>query len=104
VDRLCEIFRKEGCRRFDLRNHITAVVSRESLQSALRAARKTPDELLTTVPNNFPRLEFRAGQVLCLHGQHRVRAGAEVLPAGDRWWTVDLYLDGNRHPFCPSRN
>jgi hypothetical protein len=23
-----------------------------------------------------------------------VQAGAEVLPPADRWWTVDLYLDG----------
>ncbi|PCG89751.1 hypothetical protein PENOC_105170 [Penicillium occitanis (nom. inval.)] len=38
-------------------------------------------------------LQFSVGQVLCLHGQHRVRAGAEVLLEEDRWWTVDLYLD-----------
>lgn len=73
------------------------MVSRESLQTALREARKTPDELLTTAPNHFPHLQFSAGQVLCLHGQHRLRAGAEVLPEGDRWWTVDLYLDGSFH-------
>jgi hypothetical protein len=29
-----------------------------------------------------------------LHGRHRDQAGAEVLPPTDRWWTVDLYLDG----------
>lgn len=98
ITRLSEIFRSEGCRRYEVQNHITGVVSRESLQAALRAAHKTPDELRTTTPHSVPHLHFSAGQVLCLHGQHRVRAGAEVLPEEDRWWTVDLYLDGKRHP------
>ncbi|CRG91095.1 Titin [Talaromyces islandicus] len=93
IDRLCEIFRQEGCHRLKVQNHITAVVSRESLQAALRAARKTPEDLLATDPEKFSRLRFSTGQVLCLHGQHRIQAGAEVLPEGDRWWTVDIYLD-----------
>uniref|UniRef100_A0A093VHN0 Calponin likey domain-containing protein n=1 Tax=Talaromyces marneffei PM1 TaxID=1077442 RepID=A0A093VHN0_TALMA len=93
IDRLREVFRSEGCRRYEIQNHITGVVSRESLQAALRAAHKSPDELLTTTPQSVPRLQFSAGQVLCLHGQHRIRAGAEVLLEEDRWWTVDLYLD-----------
>ncbi|QKX63195.1 uncharacterized protein TRUGW13939_10364 [Talaromyces rugulosus] len=93
IDRLCEIFRQEGCRRLKVQNHITAVVSRESLQAALRAARKTPEDLLATDPKKFSHLRFSTGQVLCLHGQHRIQAGAEVLPEGDRWWTVDIYLD-----------
>ncbi|EED23183.1 conserved hypothetical protein [Talaromyces stipitatus ATCC 10500] len=93
IDRLREIFRSEGCRRYEIQNHITGVVSRESLQAALRAAHKAQDELITTTPQSIPHLQFSAGQVLCLHGQHRVRAGAEVLLGEDRWWTVDLYLN-----------
>lgn len=45
--------------------------------------------------------QFSAGQVLCLYGQHRVRAGMEVLLEEDRWWTIDLYLDSNRYPSLP---
>lgn len=102
ITRLCEIFHKEGCRRYEIQNHITGVISREALGAALRAAHKTPDELLTTEPSQFPHLQFSAGQVICLHGQHRVRAGAEILPEEDRWWTVDLYLDGNVLPWVPA--
>lgn len=101
IDRLREIFRSEGCCRYEIQNHITGVVSRESLQAALRAAHKAQDELITTTPQSIPHLQFSAGQVLCLHGQHRVRAGAEVLLGEDRWWTVDLYLNSNRHPSLP---
>ena len=95
VERLCEIFNRDGCRRFDLRNHITATVSRQHLYDALRAARVSPQALMTSRSDQHPRLQFPTGNVQCLHGQHRLRAAAELLPASDQWWTVDLYLDGN---------
>ncbi|KAF7136920.1 hypothetical protein CNMCM5793_006582 [Aspergillus hiratsukae] len=70
VDRLCEIFSRDRCRRLDVRNHVTAVVSRQHLEMALASA-----------------------GVQCLHGQHRLKAAEELLPPSDQWWTVDLYLD-----------
>ena len=36
VERLCEIFDKEGCRRLNAYNHVSAVVSRQHLHDALR--------------------------------------------------------------------
>lgn len=35
VDRLCTIFRNEGCRRLEVQNYVTAVVSQQHLHAAL---------------------------------------------------------------------
>ena len=51
VERLCEIFDKEGCRRLDVYNHVSAVVSRQHLHDALRAARVSTNEMMTNQPN-----------------------------------------------------
>ena len=51
VERLCEIFDKEGCRRLDVYNHVSAVVSRQHLHDALRAARVSANEMMTNQPN-----------------------------------------------------
>ena len=94
VERLCEVFDKEGCRRLDIYNHVSAVVSRQHLHEALQAARVSTADLLTDQPSRYPHLHFSTGSVKCLHGQHRLKAGAQYLPLVDQWWTVDLYLDG----------
>lgn len=94
VERLCEVFRKDGCHRFDVQNHVTAVVTRRHLKRARRAAQITADELLTRPSRNSPILSFSPGQVHCLHGQHRLKAAGVALAPSERWWTVDLYLDG----------
>ncbi|KAA8642578.1 uncharacterized protein ATNIH1004_011523 [Aspergillus tanneri] len=93
VERLCEIFNKDGIRRLDIQNHVTAVVSLRHLQTALRDARVSTDELLTNPPEEYPYLHFPIGQIRCLHGQHRLKAGEELLAPSDQWWTVDLYSD-----------
>ena len=94
VERLCEIFDKEGCRRLNPHNHVSAVVSRQHLHNALQAARVSANEMMTNQPNLYPHLQFSTGQVECLHGQHRLKAGEEHLSPIDQWWAVDLYLDG----------
>jgi hypothetical protein len=94
VERLCGIFSKDGCHRLDVRNHITAVVSKRQLKRARHAAQVTAQELLRNSPDQYPHLDFSTERVQCLHGQHRIKAGEEVLPPSERWWTVDLYLDG----------
>ncbi|KAJ5640278.1 uncharacterized protein N7484_008140 [Penicillium longicatenatum] len=93
VGRLCEIFDKEGCRRLDVHNHVSAVVSIQHLHEALQAAGINTADLLTDQPSRFPHLHFSAGAIKCLHGQHRLKAGELFLPSIDQWWTVDLYLD-----------
>lgn len=94
LDRLCEIFRKNHYRRLDVDNHIPAIVSRQDLATALRKKNIPQRSLLTNNPHQSPQLEFATGHLRALHGRHRVQAGAEVLPPADRWWMVDLYLDG----------
>jgi hypothetical protein len=41
VERLRQIFAKDGCQRVDIRNHVTATVSRQQLRRACHAARVT---------------------------------------------------------------
>ncbi|KAI2835487.1 hypothetical protein CBS11350_10013 [Aspergillus niger] len=111
VDRLCKIFNRDRCRRLDVRNHVTAVVSRQHLETALTSAGVSTIALMTNPPDRYPVLEFPVGQVQCLHGQHRLKAAEELLPPSDQWWTVDLYLDGGQDSdpppstalFCSSR-
>ncbi|KUL83669.1 hypothetical protein ZTR_11069 [Talaromyces verruculosus] len=93
IVRLREIFLQEGCRRFEIQNHVTAVVSQRHLRMALEVAGANDTDLFTSDPIQMPHLQFSEGQVNCLHGQHRIRAAAEILPPDDRWWTVDLYLE-----------
>lgn len=94
VERLSEVFSRDGCRRLDIRNHVTAVVPRQHLAVALQTAGVTPHSLKTSPPDRYPLLEFPMGKIQCLHGQHRLRAAKEQLPPGEQWWTSDLYLDG----------
>lgn len=94
VNRLREIFSQDRCRRLDIRNHVTAIVSSQHLAVALQTARVAAESLKINPPDRYPLLQFPVGQVQCLHGQHRLKAGADRLPPGEQWWTVDLYLDG----------
>ncbi|KAL4744558.1 hypothetical protein BDW72DRAFT_208921 [Aspergillus terricola var. indicus] len=97
LDRLRRIFRKDGCRRLDIRNHATAVVSREVLETSLSNAGISPGALLTNPPSQLPVLRFDSGQLQCLHGRHRIEVGKELLPPTDRcehnarfrkrWWS-----------------
>lgn len=85
------ILRKD-CRRLDVRNHIQALVEQQYLDVALRLSGHERGDLLSHPP---PELVFPPGyQLECLHGQHRIQAGKEVLYPGDRWWTVELYTPG----------
>ena len=102
VERLCRIFSKDGCHWLDMRNYITAVVSKRQLKRARHAARVTAQELLRNPSDQYPHLDFSTERVQCLHGQHRIKAGEEVLPPNEQWWTVDLYLDGVLSSVSPS--
>ena len=94
VERIYRIFHKEKCRRLDIQNHVTAVISTRDLEMALRISRVSAEALLTHPNDAPPHLQFPTGQVWCLHGLHRIKAAEEVLGPSDRWWTVDIYLDG----------
>ncbi|CAG7925989.1 unnamed protein product [Penicillium olsonii] len=93
LDRLRKVFRQNSCQRLEVENHVPATVSLHDLADALRKANLSQQSLLTTDARQIPRISFAKGQLLGLHGRHRVQAAAEVLPPADRWWTVDLYSD-----------
>ncbi|KAI2889407.1 hypothetical protein CBS63078_10207 [Aspergillus niger] len=93
LERLRRIFRTEGCRRLDINNQVTAVVSGEHLQSALERVGIAAEALMTNSPDQLPQLHFPAGQLECLHGLHRITAGKDFLPPADRWWPIDIYLE-----------
>ncbi|CAI7613149.1 unnamed protein product [Penicillium pancosmium] len=93
VERLCGIFRETGCHRFDIQNHVTALVTRRALKRACRSAQMKVKELLQVPSDKCPILGFSPGEVSCLHGQHRLKAAEEILPPSEQWWMVDLYLD-----------
>ncbi|KAH3547517.1 hypothetical protein KXW20_005957 [Aspergillus fumigatus] len=68
VQRLCHIFLKDGCQRLDIRNHVTAIVSRRHLTRACHDAGLTPEELKS--------------------------AGEETLAPSDQWWiSADISQD-----------
>lgn len=94
LDQLREVFHKNRCRRLDIDNHVPTTVSQQDLTDALQKANIPQQSLLTNDPHQFPQLRFAVGQLWALHGCHHVQAGVKVLPPADRWWTVDLYLDG----------
>lgn len=104
LKKLKRCFEKGQCDRLT-RNHIPAVISQSQLDDTLRAS-NVPAERLLINTDPHPELKFPAGyQLRCLHGRHRVLAAQEVLPPQERWWTVDIYLEGRhnsykRHDCC----
>ncbi|KAL2866164.1 uncharacterized protein BJX67DRAFT_388827 [Aspergillus lucknowensis] len=63
VDRLCNIFQKETCRRLDLGNQLTAVVCRQHLEAALRTAGIQREKLSKRDSPSYSKLQFAVGQV-----------------------------------------
>ena len=94
VDRLCNIFRKTRCQRFEIANYVPGIVSRQALEEAIQNAGISARLLLSCTARDMPMLSFSKGQFTGLHGRHRLCAGAKVLAPTERWWTVDIYLDG----------
>jgi hypothetical protein len=94
VERLCKIFREEGCQHLAVEHRIPAIVSQRGLATALAAANISAHTLQSHRESDVPHLRFPAGQLHGLHGRHRVAAGLDVLLPSTRWWAVDIYLDG----------
>ncbi|KUL81736.1 hypothetical protein ZTR_09842 [Talaromyces verruculosus] len=93
VERLCKIFREEGCHHLAVENRIPVIVSPRGLAAALAAANISAHTLQSHRESEVPHLRFPPGQLHGLHGRHRVAAGLDVLLVSTRWWAVDIYLD-----------
>ena len=99
VMRLKQLFKKNGCNRLDVRNHVPAVISQEQLDIAIRHSKTTAKALIDScnTRDNFVELKFPVNfRLQCLHGSDRVRAATEILPPTEKYWIVDLYLEGRR--------
>jgi hypothetical protein len=96
IQQLIRDFDGEGCIRAEPSHRIPAVIDNSILQAALQKM-KTPltAESFKAKADNPPILKLGSGVKLeCLHGQHRVLAAKEHLPASQWWWVVDLYGTG----------
>ena len=81
------------------RSRVPAIIDQHQLEDAIAASGISAERLLD--PRECPELDFPAGfQLKCLHGQHRIKAAANIHP-GSRW-VVDLYLAGKS--LSPYRN
>ena len=94
VDQLCNIFRKTRCQQFEIANYVPSIMSRQALEEAIQNAGISARSLLSCTARDMPMLSFSKGQFTSLHSHHRLCAGAKVLAPTKRWWTMDIYLNG----------
>jgi hypothetical protein len=90
IKNLVRNFSREGCRRLDEENHVSALISDQVLTETLNRANLTPEQFrntpmppVLTIPSNI--------QLICLYGRHRLQAAGRLLDHGNDWWVVDLY-------------
>lgn len=96
VRRLQHIFQDQGCYRLDPENRIPAVIDQQALENAMRSSDTTLAALLQIPQTSPPFLKFPAGfRLQCLKGQSRAKAAEMVLRPEERWWGIDLYLEGS---------
>ncbi len=95
VARLRNIFLLEGCQRLDPQHHVPVLINQATLGQALRSS-NIPRASLKSLDE--PQLLSLDGVITYLHGRHRLEAAKDVLKADDKWWVVDVYLDGKRQP------
>jgi len=97
VERLKGVFRRKGVLPEPIPHHIPAVTDRRVLDVALRGSEVSAEQLWAGPP--YKKLEFPPDYRLeCLRGQSRTLAAAQILPAEERWWIVDLFT-GENGPF-----
>jgi hypothetical protein len=100
VERLKEIFEEEGCLREEPERHVPAVIDMGDLTRAIQftgSDEVSLDRLLDNPKKLPPLLKFPLGvHIECLNGKHRIQAAREFpgLKPSEKWWIVDLYLNG----------
>ena len=92
IKRLKQIFKTQGCRRYQDENFLNGIVSHEALDHALAEVGLTQTRLTRKEDGTIPLVPVLS--VGCLHGLHRVRAAEHFLDEDDQWWVVRLYADG----------
>ena len=88
-------FKAEGCLQHEVDCSIPAIIDDASLKSALAMLNVSAETFKSISTGHPTKFELPSNLKLkCLHGQHRILAASEYLPAGDRWWLVDIYGEG----------
>ena len=101
VSRLHRIFELEGCSRLDPDNHVPTLIKRKVLADALGNGGSLDVSLGGCGEPSLLEVEE---PLVCLHGRHRLAAAKQYFfQPEQKWWIVDLYLDGMRADFS-SRN
>ena len=72
----------------ELQNHVPALISQTVLHTLLQSK---PGGRLE---NEVPSLVDPQHDSKFLHGRHRTEAAKKYLHPDDKWWIVDLYVDG----------
>jgi len=93
VDRLYDIFEKEGCQHEAPKHRIPVTISAAQFELALNTAGIVRNDLNNPSSPELHLLHFGC-HVRGLHGQHRILAGKRYLAPRKQWWAVDLYLNG----------
>jgi len=90
---LIKLFQRTRCRRYDPDNYLKVLITKSQLKRALRSSKIPQNSLKTpTTDGSFHFLHVGPNEkLICRDGQHRIKA-AEYFEAGDRWWTVELFL------------
>lgn len=89
VDRLFNIFKIEGCKRYERMNHVLVLIEHHDLKRTLRANNisstqiKREDPPFIKLSDNF--------SLVCLHGRHRLAAAKLFLKPREQWWVVDVF-------------
>ncbi|KAJ5504602.1 hypothetical protein N7463_007476 [Penicillium fimorum] len=87
--RILSIFEIEGCANLEPEHRVAATINQKTLKDGLAYTEISQETLLN--PTSRLPLRFKSTQQLvCLYGQHRLRAGEAH---GETEWLVDLYLD-----------
>lgn len=94
IERLKTIFRTDGVlSRENPLNRIPILLTATALTSALEKAGIGKDDINGDPP--YHQLPMPKGSVQYLHGHHRLMAAKDIIPQMDRWWGVDIYIEGS---------
>ena len=94
IRQLVRDFDGEGCIREEPSHRIPVIMDNSILRAALEKISLTAETFRASA-DHPPILELGGDvKVECLHGQHRVLAAKEHLPASQRWWVVEVYGTG----------
>ena len=92
VSRLHNIFELKGCSRLNPDNYVSTLINRKVLTDALGKGGSLDVSLSGC--GELSLLEVKE-PLICLHGRHRLAAATRYFfQPGQKWWIVNLYLDG----------